>query len=99
MSEETQEGSITTPLGSLSLKGKKTAELISILCLSLTFLLAYVLFEHKADAKDFQSDLKSVLKEMVQSQRDMVQAQREQNCLIALPQDRRDADFCKRITR
>ena len=101
MSEEAAtEGSITTPLGSLNLKGKKTAELISFICLALLFLMSYILWEHKTDAKDAQTQFVAAIKEMTIATRENVQAQREMNCLIALPQDRREGqtELCKRLS-
>lgn len=57
-------------------------------------LLGYAFYLHSMDTKETNQLLISVLK-------DMAQAQREQNCLIALPQDRREreSEFCKRVTR
>ena len=92
---------ITTPIGSLSSKGKRTAEFIAILSLCLLFLLAYVLWEHKTDAKAIGIDLRDAIKEMTTAQHENTAAQRELNCLIAIPQEQREkqAEFCKRIAR
>ena len=94
MSDDNGSGEIKTPIGSVSFSGKKTAEVIAILSLCLLFVLAWVLWEHKADAKEQQESLTTVMKEMVS-------AQREQNCLIAIKQDEREnkAEFCRRIVR
>ena len=94
MTEETQSGEIKTPLGSVSFSGKKTAEVIAILSLCLLFLLAWVLWEHKADAKGHGDSLTSVMK-------DMAQAIREGNCINSYPEAERESkiEMCKRITR
>lgn len=106
MSENgSSESSIQTPLGSVSFRGKRTAEFIAILSLCLLFLLAYVVWEHKNDARADNTNLADVLKGMTTAQQAMVQAQREQNCLMALPAERREKEyfspdsFCKRLSR
>ena len=64
-------------------------------------LFGYVLWEHKTDARETAAILSAAINQMTTAQREMTQAQREQNCLIALPQDKRErqAMFCKNITR
>ena len=94
MSDDNGSGEIKTPIGSVSFSGKKAAEFITILSLCLLFVLAWVVWEHKADAKEHGANLTTIMKEMVS-------AQREQNCLIAVKQDEREqkAEFCRRISR
>ena len=94
MSDENGSGEIKTPIGSVSFSGKKTAEFIAILSLCLLFVMAYIIWEHRAEAKENDVALIGALK-------DMVSAQREQNCLIAVKQDDREAkvEFCRRISR
>ena len=60
MSEEngTTSSEIKTPIGSISFSGKCVAEFIAILSLCLLFLGAYVLWEHKLDAKVSQQDVR-----------------------------------------
>lgn len=98
MSDENGNGNtsseIKTPIGSVSFSGKKTAEFIAILSLCLLFVLAYVLWDHKVEARSNGDTLITALQAMVQ-------AQREQNCLISIKQDEREqkAEFCRRISR
>lgn len=101
MSEEREEASITTPAGSLSLKGKNTATYLAALGLFLAALVAYVLFEHKGDAEESNKLLVKAIEEMTAAQKDGVAAQREMNCLISVPQELRErqAAFCKNIAR
>ncbi len=105
MSDETQETAISTPLGSLSTKGKKTSEFIAILCLCLLFLMAYVLYEHKLDAKADNISLSAVVKDLALAQREGNQILREQVCLLSLSQEKREREFatenslCKRLSR
>jgi hypothetical protein len=68
---------------SASYKGKRIAEMISICLLGLTFLLTYVLWEHKNDAKENLSQLTAAITEMTKAQRSGDEEQREMNCLIA----------------
>lgn len=105
MSDDTQEAGITSPIGSVSFKGKKTAEFIAVICLCLLFLLAYVLYEHKLDAKAENMNLTSVIKELAVAQREGNQILREQVCLLSLSQEKREREFasenglCKRLAR
>ena len=97
----TSEGGITTPLGSLSFKGKRTSEFIAMLSMAALLLIGYVLYDHKSDTKESAREFSAAVKEMTNAQRENTAAQREMNCLIALPTDQREkqAEFCKRITR
>lgn len=105
MSDNGSESTISTPVGSVSFKGKRMSEFIAILCLCLLFLLSYVLWEHKAEAKTDSTNLAEVIKGMTVAQQSMVQAQREQNCLLSLPPEKREREyfspnsFCKQISR
>lgn len=54
----------------------------------------YLVMAHASDTKDAGKELVLALKEMTQ-------AAREQNCLMAFPQEKREvnADLCKRLSR
>ena len=60
----TIETAINTPLGGLSYKGKRMAELIAVLSLCMLLLLAYVWWEHKQDTRDGQIQLTTAIKDM-----------------------------------
>lgn len=96
MSEEngTTSSQITTPIGSVSFSGKRVAEFIAILSLCLLFLLSYVVWEHKLDAKAGDETTRDVLKELVMGIR-------ENNCLTTFKEEAREAkaEFCKRVAR
>lgn len=64
-------------------------------------LLVYLVLEHKADVHASSKELSQVMKEMTAAQIKGVEAQRELNCLISLPQERREnsIEFCRRIAR
>ena len=74
---------------------------LSLFGVAVGVLVLYMLFEHKTDAQAGGKDLVMVVREMTAAQMKGVEAQREMNCLISLPQERREkeADFCKRISR
>lgn len=105
MPDEMSEGGITTPVGSVNFKGKNIAEFIAILCLALLFLTGYVLYEHKEDANRMQIAFVSGFKDMALAQRENNSIAREQLCLLALPQEKRERElmsangFCKRLSR
>lgn len=94
MSDEHSESSVTTPLGSFAFKGKKTAEFIAIFSLFLMSLMGYILWEHKAEAKENGNALVRAINEMAASQR-------VTNCLMATRQEEREAKLaqCERIAR
>lgn len=105
MSDETTESAITTPIGSLSFKGKRMAEFIAILCLCLLILLGYVQYQQKEDLKDMNASFTAGFKEMAAGQREQNSILREQLCLLALPPEKREREFlseqsfCKRLSR
>lgn len=82
----------------LSLKSQSLNTVITILTFVIVAVIAvsgYSLFvTHASDTKEASKELSLALKEITQ-------AAREQNCLISLPQDRRqaNAELCKRISR
>ena len=105
---------IKTPIFSASLKGKdiQLRDVIGLLILIGVLIVGSLVYQHNNEAaasqkstqdnlKDSQRDLASAIKELAAGQKEMVQAQREQNCLIAFPQDVREAraNFCKQIAR
>lgn len=95
---ERSEGGIKTPFGELTFKGKRIAEFIALISLTLLFLLAYILYEHKGDTKTSESSLAAAIKEQAAAQRLM-------SCLISLPQDQRkrefasESSFCRQLSR
>lgn len=94
MSEENSEAGITSPIGSVSFKGKKTAEFIAIFALALMLLFGYILWEHKAEAKENGGNIANALREIAVSNRVLA-------CLMATKQDDREAKLaqCERIAR
>src|SRR3990167_10702471 len=105
MSEnDTSESSITTPIGSVSYRGKRMAEFITILSLLILAVLATLYWTH-TKATDQQNasnveaikELSKALREQTQimaaSSNEQVKAQRLTSCLISLPQDRREREF------
>ena len=94
--DETGKFELKTPLGSISSSSKRAAELIAALSFAAMLLIGYVVYEHNANAAKGLSELSSGLK-------DMAAAQRLMACLIALPQERREAEYqsqtglCKRM--
>lgn len=52
-------------------------------------------------AKDAKEDFRTITREVVVALRDMTVATREQNCMLAFPPERREAnvELCKRMAR
>lgn len=105
MEESRSEAAVQTPMGSFSFKGKLMAELIAVACLVLLFLLGYIMWEHKEDAKGMKDAFATGFRDMASAQREQNAIQREQLCLLSLPEAKRereflnDGSFCKRLSR
>lgn len=86
--------------GGTSLRVRGT-DILGVGTFLIVVMAAYLLWEHKGDAKDIAREISLSLKEMTREQHMMTQAQRESNCLLALPPEQRErsAEFCKRVTR
>lgn len=94
-SDDSQSLEATNPvLGSLKISSANLNTLFTVLGFIVTVLVAWTLFNHGNETKEASRDLVMALK-------DMTQAAREQNCLMAFPVDRREAnaDLCKRLSR
>ena len=81
-------------LGSFKVSSANLNTLFTVLGFILTALIAWTLYNHSSDTKDASKELATALREQTQ-------AAREQNCLISLPQERREqnSEICKRISR
>lgn len=97
--EERTEASVTTPAGSASFKGKKTAEFITVLLAVGVGIMAYVLWAHERKSYDDRADMKTVLHKLSESIDNNAKEQRITNCLIAAPQNERSVEFCNRVVR
>ena len=104
MSEENTSGSITTPVGSVSFNGKKTAEIITILLLAVLGVVGYALWEHKAEAKEGHSKIERQLEEnrkaraedankLNEALQSQIKSINFQTCILSLPQERREAEY------
>lgn len=84
---------------------KSLNTLATVATLIVCVLLAYMAWEHKAEAKEASKEitttLASAIKEMTAAQKEAVQAQRVMNCLIATDQKDRQQHLatCERIAR
>ena len=98
MSDTTQEVELNAKSGFVKVRG---SDALTTLGIAIVVLVGYMVWEHKEDAKLTQSTFIMAVKEMTNAQKDSVQAQRVMNCLIALPQDRRENGIptCERIAR
>ena len=103
--DERTEIAISTPAGGGSIKSKQIAEVIAVLSLAALGFLGYVLYEHKRDAVRGADQLTEAIKDLSKTNTAMVHAQREMNCLIAMPADKREAEYqspyslCKRLAQ
>lgn len=83
---------------SVRAKSKYLAELITVLLAIGFAVLAYGFWMHLKQTDDAFKDIAATNKQMVE-------AQREMNCLIAMPPERREAEYqspyslCKRLAR
>lgn len=74
----------------VSIRAGSLNTVATVFTLMLVTGIAYAQYTHAQDARELGAVF-----------REMVQVGREQNCLLSLPQDKREerAEFCKRITR
>lgn len=77
---------ISTPIGSVKVGGKRMAEIIAVLCLSLLLVHTYVLYTHTNDSRAGEEKLSAAIREMASAQREMA-------CIISLPQERREREY------
>ena len=63
--------------------------------------LAVAMYQAGISAREARDEFKIITREVVSALREMTQATREQNCLMAFPPERREAnmDLCKRVSR
>lgn len=92
--EETGELTARVAGQELAIKGVSINTIATVATLMLVTVLGVLYYYHGADTREASKELVGALKEMTQ-------AAREQNCLISMPQDRREqnAEICKRISR
>jgi len=88
MSEEngTTEGSVTTPLGGATFKGKKAAEFITVLSLLLTAVLAALYWTHGEQTKVGFEAIAAATREQSIASKESAQATRYMACIIAVDQ-------------
>lgn len=90
-----------TPVGKIRVRG---TDLVAILTLIGVFASVFLMWDHRAVSSEGEKALASAINELSKATRAGNRAQREMNCLISLPQDRREAEFnspnglCKRLT-
>lgn len=84
-----------------SLKSASLNTIATVATLILVAILAYVLWEHKLDAKAQGVSLTDAIQSMVKAQQEATQAHRETNCLIGMKEAERESksEWCKRIAR
>ena len=95
---ETQELEVQHGQSKFKIRG---SDWLSMVGIGAAVLLVYLVLEHKSDAQAGGKELAQAMKEMTAAQIKGVEAQRELNCLISIPQERREtsADFCRRVAR
>lgn len=117
MAEEQRGVEIENPiLGKLKVFGMDANMLFTVFTFIAATAAAVLLYTHVVEAKDASKEtaqalkennrevaavLKETQKEMTQILREMARATREQNCLLSVPQERRQAmaETCRRIAQ
>lgn len=95
----------TSPLMSFKFSGKKTAEFIATLCLTLLATCMYLLWEHKEDSKELSRVFANGVSSLTKGQDEQNRIARQQLCLMSLPEEKREREFlsensfCSRISR
>lgn len=116
MPDTTETVEADTALGKFKISSANLNNLATFATLLFVILIAWLLNAHAGDAKDgakaVAAELRDANREVAQALKDsnkeisatlkeMARATREQNCLLSLPQDRRqrEADTCRRISQ
>jgi hypothetical protein len=95
--------SVTTPIGSFSSRGKKSAELIAALSLAALLVIGYALWRHEEETVRARESRSKQIELLTAAINNMASAQREMTCMISLSQDKRELEYqspvgrCKRI--
>lgn len=82
----------------LSLKSASLNTLLTLFTALGVAALGVAFYGHVGDSKAANDTMVSVMKELTQAQRESTAVAREQNCLIAMPIDKRDPDLCRRVS-
>lgn len=97
---------VTSPWGRVRAHGIDAIVVMTFIAVVISGTLTGVfLWEHKNQAIDGEKALTAAIKELTRAARSGNSAQREMNCLISLPQEKREQEFntpngfCKRLTR
>lgn len=99
---DSQELEVSSGNKKLRLRGSDIlTAIIGIIVSSGLTLVGYIVIEHKADTHTMEVSLQTAIQELTSATKEQVRAQREMNCLISLPQDRREqqGEFCRRVTQ
>ena len=109
MSDQTE---VSVTRDGVKIAGQRVEVIAIVAGLILSVLIAYVLWEHKAQAAAqtavLQSEIGKAIDKMTDAQLQSVQVQKEMNCIILYrgtaghqtPAERAElADFCKRLSR
>ena len=83
----------------LSLKNVSLNTIATVATLVVVCVLAWVMWQHTADAREAQSSFVAAIKEQTSAIKEQTAVAREQNCLISMPQASRDPDLCRRLSR
>ena len=100
MSEENG-ADVDLKLAGQEVKLKNVKSLNTIVCIAILVILCAVIPAAWSMFKSHADETKEASKELSGAMREMTQATREQNCLIAQPQELRvqNSDWCKRLAR
>lgn len=87
------------PFGRIRFAGKDIHLFVSLVGTFCAVLTVWIIYQHTEDAKEAQRNFSQAVKEQTLAVREQTVVQREQNCLISMPQNQRDPEFCRRISR
>lgn len=100
MAENTEVDIENPMLGKLKISGQTAGTIVSVLILVLVSLIAYLLWEHRAEAKTTDQSIERVFEKWVEVQNETNRLHRQTNCLIGYqgpPANKKD--FCEQVTR
>lgn len=103
MSDEIKSVEAETPIGKFRVAGQRLNDLFTIITCFGMVLIYIFQNQHAEESRTRYGTLIKSVQVSIDAQtsvmKEMARLQREQNCLIAIPPDRRDAELCRRLAQ
>lgn len=102
MSDPEEAVEVTTPAGSVKVRGTDIMSVITMVCM---LSIAFFVYGHGTDTKNQNTTLAIVLKDLSDAQKEQAKSQKLMACILSRPEAERKKEFespnsfCQQITR